>query len=79
MRTVFITGTAGFIGFHLAQLMLDEGFRVVGYDGMTDYYDVDLKRRRHQILLQNQNFSCTEGMLEDERCCPALSMPPAPM
>ena len=66
MRTVFITGTAGFIGFHLAQLMLDEGFRVVGYDGMTDYYDVDLKRRRHQILLQNQNFSCTEGMLEDD-------------
>ena len=65
MRTVLITGTAGFIGFHLAQLMLDEGFRVVGYDGMTDYYDVALKQRRHQILLQNQNFTCTEGMLED--------------
>lgn len=65
MRTVLITGTAGFIGFHLAQLMLDEGFRVVGYDGMTDYYDVALKRRRHQILLQNQNFTCTEGKLED--------------
>ena len=65
MRTVFITGTAGFIGFHLAQLLLDEGFRVVGYDGMTDYYDVALKQRRHQILLQNANFSCTEGMLED--------------
>ena len=65
MRTVFITGTAGFIGFHLAQLLLDEGFRVVGYDGMTDYYDVQLKRRRHQILLQNPHFSCTEGYLED--------------
>ena len=65
MRTVLITGTAGFIGFHLAQLMLDEGFRVVGYDGMTDYYDVALKRRRHQILLQNQNFTCAEGKLED--------------
>jgi len=65
MRTVLITGTAGFIGFHLAQLLLDEGFRVVGYDGMTDYYDVQLKRRRHQILLQNANFTCTEGLLED--------------
>ena len=65
MRTVLITGTAGFIGFHLAQLMLEEGFRVVGYDGMTDYYDVALKQRRHQILLQNQNFTCVEGMLED--------------
>ncbi len=65
MRTVFITGTAGFIGFHLAQLLLDEGFRVVGYDAMTDYYDVQLKRRRHQQLLQNPHFSCTEAYLED--------------
>jgi UDP-glucuronate 4-epimerase len=65
MRTVFITGTAGFIGFHLAQVLLDEGFRVVGYDAMTDYYDVQLKRRRHQVLLQNPHFSCTEGYLED--------------
>ncbi len=65
MRTVFITGTAGFIGFHLAQLLLDEGFRVVGYDAMTDYYDVQLKRRRHQILLQNPYFNCVEGYLED--------------
>lgn len=38
---------------------------VHGYDGMTDYYDVALKRRRHQMLLQNQHFSATEGMLED--------------
>ncbi|MCZ4352504.1 GDP-mannose 4,6-dehydratase [Roseovarius aestuarii] len=65
MRTVLITGTAGFIGFHLSQLLLKENFRVIGYDGMTDYYDVQLKRHRHQILLQNPNFSCEEGMLED--------------
>ena len=66
MRKVFITGTAGFIGFHLAQLLLDEGFRVHGFDGMTDYYDVTLKQRRHQMLLQNPHFSLTEGMLEDD-------------
>jgi UDP-glucuronate 4-epimerase len=65
MRKVFITGTAGFIGFHLAQLLLAEGFRVHGYDGMTDYYDVTLKQRRHQMLLQSPNFTMTEGMLED--------------
>ncbi|MBA3908516.1 MAG: UDP-glucuronate 5-epimerase [Rhodobacter sp.] len=65
MRTVLITGTAGFIGFHLAQLLLKDGFRVVGYDGMTPYYDVALKRHRHQILLQSPGFSCAEGMLED--------------
>jgi UDP-glucuronate 4-epimerase len=65
MRTVLITGTAGFIGFHLARLLLAEGFRVVGYDGMTPYYDVSLKRSRHQILLQSPAFTCQEGMLED--------------
>jgi UDP-glucuronate 4-epimerase len=66
MRKVLITGTAGFIGFHLAQLLLDEGFVVHGYDGMTDYYDVRLKQRRHAMLLQNGNFAATEGMLEDQ-------------
>ncbi|MCR9070075.1 MAG: GDP-mannose 4,6-dehydratase [Rhodobacteraceae bacterium] len=65
MQRVLITGTAGFIGFHLAKLLLAEGFRVHGYDGMTDYYDVALKRRRHAMLLQDPNFSATEGMLED--------------
>lgn len=64
--SVLITGTAGFIGFHLANLLLDEGFRVHGYDGMTDYYDVRLKQRRHATLLQKPNFSMTEGMLEDQ-------------
>jgi UDP-glucuronate 4-epimerase len=65
MRTIFVTGTAGFIGYHLARHLLAEGFRVVGYDGMTDYYDVALKRRRHQMLLQTPNFTAHEGMLED--------------
>jgi UDP-glucuronate 4-epimerase len=63
---VLITGTAGFIGFHLAQALLDEGMVVHGFDGMTDYYDVRLKHRRHQVLLQNQGFTATEGMLEDQ-------------
>ena len=66
MRRVFITGTAGFIGYHLAKLLLAEGFRVHGYDGMTDYYDVTLKQRRHAMLHQTPGFSATEAMLEDQ-------------
>ena len=65
MRKILITGTAGFIGFHLARLLLAQGFRVHGYDGMSDYYDIRLKQRRHQILLQNPQFTATEALLED--------------
>lgn len=67
MQKILITGTAGFIGFHLAKLLLAEGFRVHGFDGMTDYYDVALKQRRNQMLLQHPGFSTTEGMLEDQQ------------
>ena len=74
MRTVLVTGSAGFIGFHLSQLLLQDGFRVIGFDGMTDYYDVRLKERRHQILLQNEHFSCKTGMLEDHDALHALCM-----
>lgn len=65
MTRVFITGTAGFIGYHLASLLLDDGIEVHGYDGMTDYYDVSLKQRRHQMLHQKPGFAATEAMLED--------------
>lgn len=73
MKRILITGTAGFIGFHLAKLLLAENFRVQGYDGMTDYYDVTLKQRRHAMLLQSPNFSAVEGMLEDQARFDALA------
>lgn len=62
---VFITGTAGFIGFHLARRLLADGHQVVGYDGMTPYYDVALKRARHALLRQSNHFVAIEAMLED--------------
>ena len=65
MERVFISGSAGFIGYHLARLLLDEGYSVHGFDGLTDYYDVGRKRRRHQMLLQSPRFTCTEAMLEE--------------
>lgn len=67
MTRVFITGTGGFIGFHLAKLLLLQGHTVKGYDGMTDYYDVRLKRRRHEILSEFPSFSYVEAMLEDQQ------------
>jgi UDP-glucuronate 4-epimerase len=73
MKRVLVTGTAGFIGFHLAKLLLDEGFRVHGFDGMTEYYDVTLKQRRHAMLLQHPNFSATEAMLEDAEAFDAMA------
>jgi UDP-glucuronate 4-epimerase len=65
MDRIFVTGTAGFIGYHLAELLLAEGFAVHGFDGLTNYYDVELKRRRNQRLLQHGDFSATEALLED--------------
>ena len=64
-RTALVTGTAGFIGYHTARRLLDDGFRVIGLDAMTDYYDVSLKQRRHQRLMQSESFSAVEARLEE--------------
>ena len=78
MKKVLVTGTAGFVGYHLANLLLSEGFSVVGYDGMTDYYDVRIKERRHQMLLQNQHFRAEVGLLEDFEKLHSLAMTEKP-
>src|ERR1700680_647722 len=62
---ILVTGSAGFIGFHMARRLLDEGHEVVGLDGFTPYYDRNLKLRGHEILLQRPVFSGHEAMLED--------------
>ena len=78
MRKVLVTGSAGFIGFHLCRLLLQEGFAVVGFDALTDYYDVRLKQRRHQMLLQNQHFSVHIGRLEGFAALHALALAERP-
>ncbi|MDG5489901.1 NAD-dependent epimerase/dehydratase family protein [Sphingomonas sp. BGYR3] len=60
-----ITGTAGFIGFHLAKRLLDAGHVVTGFDGMTPYYDVSLKQARLDILNAFEGYRHHTGMLED--------------
>jgi len=49
MKKILVTGTAGFIGYHLSALLLKEGFQVIGYDGLTDYYDVRLKELAQSV------------------------------
>ena len=68
-----ITGTAGFIGFHLARRLLDEGHFVVGFDAMTPYYDVSLKERRHAILARSNGFRPVIGRLEDRAALDAAA------
>lgn len=63
--TVLVTGAAGFIGFHVATKLLELGHRVVGFDGFTRYYDVQLKRDRVALLNQHENFTLVEAQLED--------------
>lgn len=60
-----ITGTAGFIGFHLARRLLADGHEVVGVDGMTPYYDLRLKEGRHGVLAESPAFRAEALMLED--------------
>ena len=63
-RTALVTGSAGFIGYFTARALLDAGWRVIGLDAMTDYYDLDLKARRRAMLLQSPGYSDVEARLE---------------
>ncbi|KAA2311782.1 SDR family NAD(P)-dependent oxidoreductase [Puniceibacterium sp. HSS470] len=63
-RPVLVTGSAGFIGYHTCKRLLETGHQVIGLDAMTDYYDVALKQRRHEMLSALPGFTAIEGRVE---------------
>lgn len=62
---VLVTGAAGFIGMHVAQILLKRGDQVIGIDNLNDYYDPQLKRARLDQLNPYANFSFIEGDIAD--------------
>ena len=64
---IFITGSSGFIGFHLVKKLLDKGHKIHGFDSMNNYYDIKLKKSRLKILKIYKNFSFTKGLLENQK------------
>lgn len=66
-KTYFITGVAGFIGFHLAKRLLDEDCFVIGLDNLNDYYDVNLKKDRLSIIKQYNKFKFYYADLQDKQ------------
>lgn len=63
-KVALVTGAAGFIGFHISLKLLEEGWRVIGLDCLSDYYEVSLKKDREKILLQKSSYRSVHGNVE---------------
>lgn len=66
-KKILVTGAAGFIGFHLSNRLLAEGYGVTGLDNLNDYYDVNLKQARLDILMKNSDFRFVKANLTDRQ------------
>ena len=64
---IFVTGSSGFIGFHLSKKLLEKGYSIHGFDSMNKYYDVKVKKARLKILKKYKKFSFTKNKLENKK------------
>jgi UDP-glucuronate 4-epimerase len=71
-QTILVTGTAGFIGFHIARQLLAEGREVVGLDNLNSYYDPALKQARLAVLQTEPRFNFVQADLADRSAIAAL-------
>ena len=69
---VLVTGTAGFIGSHVAQVLLARGDTVIGFDSLNDYYDVSLKQARLARFMQHSNYTHVQADLADRAAVEAV-------
>ncbi|WP_109606023.1 NAD-dependent epimerase [Oceanotoga teriensis] len=67
LNKILVTGGAGFIGFHLSNLLLKNGYNVIGIDNLNDYYDVNLKIDRVKILEKQENYEFIKMDLKDKK------------
>ena len=65
MKNILVTGCAGFIGFHLSQLLLNSGYKVYGVDNLNDYYSIKLKSSRIQLLEKDSKFIFHQNDIRD--------------
>ncbi|MBT4516386.1 MAG: NAD-dependent epimerase/dehydratase family protein [Candidatus Komeilibacteria bacterium] len=63
--TILVTGSAGFIGFHVTKKLLETNVNIIGLDNLNDYYDVNLKKSRNKILKEFDNYKFYKGDLKD--------------
>ena len=65
IEKILVTGSAGFIGFHLSRKLLDLGYHVLGLDNLNPYYDVGLKKSRLELLMPHGRFRFVKGDIQD--------------
>lgn len=64
-KKILLTGSAGFIGFHVARKLLSLGEAVIGIDNLNDYYDPDLKIARNELLIKHKNYTFYQSDIRD--------------